>query len=106
MLPAPGSSRAGGCNEPDEDVTIAYDAANRTITLRDNITGGAAEARTDSVIAGLQFVYRNAQRAVTNTAGTVAFIETRVTVRTKIDDPNLSAPATTVVSSEIRVRSR
>jgi Tfp pilus assembly protein PilW len=97
---------AGGCNEPDEDVTIAYDAANSTITLRDNIIGAAAEARTDSVIAGLQFVYRNSQRAVTNTAGTVAFIETRVTVRTKIDDPNLSAPSTTVVSSEIRVRSR
>lgn len=97
---------AAGCNEANEDVTIAYDAANSTITLRDNITGGAAEARTDQVIAGLQFVYRNSIRAVTNTPGTVSFVETRVTVRTKINDEDLGAPITRVVSSEVRVRSR
>jgi prepilin-type N-terminal cleavage/methylation domain-containing protein len=97
---------AGACNEGNEDVTIAYNAANRSITLLDNVLAGPADARTDQVIAGLQFVYRNPQRVVTNVAGQIAFIETRVTVRSKIDDRNLGAPVTYVVSSEVRVRSR
>lgn len=97
---------AGACNETNEDVTIARDAATNSVTVRDNITGGAAVPVTDGVISGLQFVYRNPQRAITAIAAQVAFIETRVTVRSKIDDRNLGAPVTYVVSSEVRVRSR
>jgi type II secretory pathway component PulJ len=97
---------AGACNEANEDVTIAYDAGSSSITLRDNILGGAADPRTDRVIAGLQFVYRNPQRVVTANPAQIAFVETRVTVRSKIDDANLGDPVTYVVSSEIRVRSR
>ena len=96
---------AGACNETNEDVTIAYNPANFSITARDNITG-ITETRTDRAIAGLQFVYRNPSRVITTTAAQVAFVETRVTVRTKIDDRNLQAPVTYVVSSEVRVRSR
>ena len=96
---------AGACNETNEDVTIAYNPANFSITVRDNISG-VTETRTDRAIAGLQFVYRNPSRVVTATAAQVAFVETRVTVRTKIDDRNLQAPVTYVVSSEVRVRSR
>jgi Tfp pilus assembly protein PilW len=95
---------AGACNEPNEDVTIAFNGSN-SITLRDNITG-ITDTRTDRVIAGLQFIYRNPQRAITTNPAQVAFVETRVTVRTKIDDGNLGAPVTAVVSSETRVRSR
>jgi len=98
--------QAGDCTEANEDVTIAYDPATSTITVLDNNTGGGAVARTDAVIAGLQFIYRDAQRAITTTPGAVAFIETRITVRSKLDDPNLGAPATAVVSSEVRVRTR
>ena len=96
---------AGACNETNEDVTIAYNPANFSITVRDNLSG-VTETRTDRAIAGLQFVYRNPSRVVTATAAQVAFVETRVTVRTKIDDRNLQAPVTYVVSSEVRVRSR
>jgi Tfp pilus assembly protein PilW len=98
---------SGACSEADEDVTIAYDAANSTITVLDNNTGGgAAVARTDSVIAGLQFVDRNPLRAITATAANVAFIETQVTVRSRVNDVNLGTPVTYTVSSEVRVRTR
>jgi prepilin-type N-terminal cleavage/methylation domain-containing protein len=97
---------AGACDEAGEDVVIAHDGANRTITLTDVGTGGGAEARTDGVIQGLEFVYRDAAHAVTANPDAVAFVETRVTVRSKIDDQNLAAPITSVVQSEVRVRAR
>jgi type II secretory pathway pseudopilin PulG len=94
------------CTESDEDVTIAWNSANSTIGTRDNATGAAVVPRTDGVIAGLQFVYRNAARAVTTNPNAVAFIETRVSVRSRIIDQKLNAPLTYVVSSEVRVRTR
>jgi Tfp pilus assembly protein PilW len=99
---------AGACNERNEDVTIAYNAPTLSILLRDNIMN-VTDTRTDRAIAGLQFIYRSPQRAViTNVAqaAQIAFVETRVTVRSKLDDQNLAAPVTYVVSSEVRVRSR
>jgi Tfp pilus assembly protein PilW len=98
---------AGACNEPNEDVTISYDAANNTITVLDNNTGNQQPLpRTDTVITGLQFVYRNPNRQITTVAANVAFVETRVQVRTKLDNQNLGTPTIQTVSSEVRVRSR
>ena len=56
---------SGACTEPNEDVTIAFDPALRAITVRDNATGGAAVPRTDAIVEGLAFVYRDAARAPT-----------------------------------------
>ena len=96
---------AGNCTEANEDVTIFHDAANRVISVTDQNAGGT-RALTDSVVTGLEFIYRNPQRAVTTTAANVAFIETRVTVETKIDDLTQARPMTFTLSSEVRVRSR
>jgi hypothetical protein len=98
----------GACNEGNEDVTITYNVPSLSILLRDNILN-VTDTRTDRTIAGLEFVYRSPQRAViTNVAqaAQIAFVETRITVRSKLDDRNLAAPVTYVVSSEVRVRSR
>jgi Tfp pilus assembly protein PilW len=95
----------GACNQVNEDVTISYNAGNNTITVQDNNTGAVA-ARTDNVIAGLQFVYRNPIHQITTNPANVAFIETRLQVRTKLPDQNLGSPAIQTVSSEVRVRSR
>lgn len=97
---------AGDCNERDEDVVIAHDPDSRTITLRDIGVGGAATPRTDEIVEGLQFVYRDASRAVTTNPESVAFVETQVRVRTKIADRNLGEPITYLVRSEVRVRAR
>ena len=97
---------AGACSEPDEDVTITYDPATRTIGVVDNNAGGGVQARTDTIVTGLEFVYRNPLRAITTNPANIAFIETRVTVASRINDLNLGEPVTYTVSSEIRVRTR
>jgi hypothetical protein len=72
----------------------------------DNNLGGPPRILTDTVVTGLQFIYRNPLRAVTNIPVQVAFVETRVTLTTRTDDINLGDPITYTVSSEVRVRSR
>lgn len=96
----------GTCNQSNEDVTIAYNPGANTITVQDNVTGAAAVARTDNVIAGLQFIYRNPMRVVTTNPSAVAFIETRVQVQTKVENQNLGDQLVQTVSSEVRVRVR
>ena len=49
---------------PNEDVTISFDAGNNAITLQDNVTGTTV-TRTDAIVTGLQFVYRNPSRVIT-----------------------------------------
>jgi prepilin-type N-terminal cleavage/methylation domain-containing protein len=97
---------SGACTEPNEDVTIAFDPALRAITVRDNAAGGAAVPRTDAIVEGLTFVYRDAGRAPTTNPNGVAFIETRVRVRTRLEDANLGEAFVQTVSSEVRVRVR
>jgi prepilin-type N-terminal cleavage/methylation domain-containing protein len=95
----------GNCTEANEDVTIFHDAANRVITVTDQNAGGS-RTLTDAVVTGLEFVYRNPLRVVTTSAANVAFIETRVTVESKIEDLTQARPMTFTLSSEVRVRSR
>jgi Tfp pilus assembly protein PilW len=96
---------AGACNQANEDVTISFDPANNVLILRDNVTG-TTTVRSDAVVEGLQFVYRNPSRVVTANPANVAFIETQLRVRTKIDDQNLADQFVQTVSSEVRVRVR
>lgn len=96
---------AGTCTQANEDVTISYDAGNRAITFLDNNVG-AATIRTDAVIDGLQFIYRNGARAIVTTDTDVMYVETRITVRTRTVDATTGQPATRTLSSEVRVRSR
>jgi Tfp pilus assembly protein PilW len=99
---------SGACSEPNEDVTIFHDPATRTVNVRENNVGGGTTVLplTDTIVTGLEFVYRNPLRAITATPANIAFIETRVTVASRINDLNLGTPVTYTVSSEIRVRSR
>ena len=96
---------AGTCNQTNEDVTISFNAGANAITLRDNVTG-ATVTRTDAIVTGLQFIYRNPMRVVTTNPNAVSFIETRLQVRTKIEDQNLGEQLVQTVSSEVRVRVR
>lgn len=96
----------GNCDEPNEDVTIAHDPATNRVTVTDNNLGGGPRALSDAAITGLQFVYRNPNRVVTNSAPNIAFVETRVTVQSRSADVNLRTAAIYTVSSEVRLRSR
>ena len=97
---------AGTCTEPNEDVTIAHDAVNSTITLTDNNLGGGAVARTDNIVSDLQFVYRDANRNVTALSTSVVFVDTSITVRSRVNDPTTNAPEVYTLSAETRVRTR
>jgi type II secretory pathway pseudopilin PulG len=96
---------AGACDEPNEDVTILHDPLNRVVAVRDNVLD-STRPLSDTVVTGLRFVYRNPSRAITATPSNIAFVETRVTVRTRVNDLTLRSPVTYTVTSEIRVRSR
>jgi Tfp pilus assembly protein PilW len=96
---------AGACNQANEDVTISFDPANNVLVLRDNVTG-AITVRSDTVVEGLLFVYRNPSRVITANPENVAFVETQLRVRTKIESQNLGDQFVQTVRSEVRVRVR
>jgi type II secretory pathway pseudopilin PulG len=106
----PSDGRAGGtsgaCNQSNEDVTIALDAANDVIVFTDNNIGGGSTVRTDKVIEDLRFIYRDSAHAITTVAAAVVFVTVQVTVRTRTIDATSGAPMTRILSSDIRVRSR
>jgi hypothetical protein len=97
---------AGTCDQPNEDVTISFDAANSVIVFLDNNLGGDATVRTDQVIADLQFIYRNPERNITADGADVAYVEVQITVRTRTPDPSTGVPLTRTLSQEFRVRGR
>jgi len=96
----------GACTEPDEDVTIAFDPAAATVTITDNNLSEGPRPLSDAVVRSLEFVYRNSSRQPTSVPAAVSFVETRVTVESRLPDLNLGTPQRFTVSSEVRVRSR
>lgn len=98
---------AGACTESNEDVTIAHDAAARTITLRDNNTGGGQSVpMTDTLITNLLFTYLDSNRVATAVAANVAFIQIAVTAQSRTRDPRTRQFPTYTVNGEARVRAR
>jgi len=96
----------GDCTQANEDVTVSYNAASRSITFLDNNLGGAASIRTDAVIEGLNFIYRDANHNVTANPANVIYVETQVTVRTRLVDSLTGLPATRLLTQEVRIRGR
>jgi Tfp pilus assembly protein PilW len=108
-----GNSVTGACDQPNEDVTVSYDAGTRSITFLDNNLGGGASVRTEPVITALQFIYRDgshveidpADFADPDTADQVMYIETRITVQPRAIG-NLSGNVARVMSQEVRIKGR
>lgn len=97
---------AGACIEAGEDLTIALDAANQTITRQDSNLDAAPVAMTDGVITGLQFTYLDAARAATANPAAVAFVGVAVTAQSPAANAQTGLFDTIVLSSEVRLRSR
>jgi type II secretory pathway pseudopilin PulG len=100
-----GGTGAGLCTQGGEDVTVSYNSATRSITFLDNNLGGTASIRTDAVIDGLTFIYREADRDIATTNATVFYVETQIRVRTRTLDPS-GMPQIRTLSQEVRVRGR
>jgi len=96
----------GACDQKDEDVTVSYDPATASITFLDNNLGGAATVRTDAVIDGLMFVFKDVNHQPTANALNVVYVETQVTVRTRTINPYTMLPETRLLTQEVRLRGR
>jgi Tfp pilus assembly protein PilW len=101
---------SGGCTQTGENVTISFDANLSAITFNDLAVGTGATARTDAVIAGLQFNYFGSDRITEITdmtnAGAVFYVQTTITIRPRTA-VNLGTGLTTrTVTSVTRVRGR
>ncbi|MEX2272364.1 MAG: prepilin-type N-terminal cleavage/methylation domain-containing protein [Vicinamibacterales bacterium] len=97
---------AGGCVEAGEDVTIAHDVANRTITRRDNNVGAAAVPMSDTVITQLLFQYFRASGAAATTDDGVATVRVTITARTPAIDAYTGQPVNFTITSDVRMRAR
>ncbi|MCC7242712.1 MAG: hypothetical protein IT180_12355 [Acidobacteria bacterium] len=87
-------------------MSIGYDAAAGAVTIADNNAGDGPRPIGDAMVTGLEFVFRTPERAVTSLPASVAFVETRLTVRSRSIDLNQGTPLTYSLSSEVRMRSR
>jgi hypothetical protein len=107
-----GSGGGVNCNQPNEDVTVSFDSVNRAITFLDNNLGGTASIRTEAVITGLQFTYRDSTRTViadpVNNSANIIYVETQITVRARATGTNTAVftPITRTMRSEVRIRGR
>lgn len=97
---------AGACVEADEDVTIAFNQANRTILRQDNNIDAAPVAMTDNVITGLQFTYLDMNRVATVDPAAVAYVGVTVNAQSTVRDPSTGLIDTITLNSEVRLRSQ
>src|SRR5688572_1613240 len=81
ILGGVGVAPGGTCNQAFEDVTVSYDPDTASITFLDNNIGGAAAVRTDAVIDGLLFVFKDVNHVPTANPLNVVYVETQVTIR-------------------------
>lgn len=102
--------QAGACTgagaESGEDVTIAHDAVNSTMTRRDMATDAAPVAVTDGVFTQLLFTYLTANRVVTTTPAAIAYVQVNLTGRSRSRNPFTGQFTTFTYRSEVRVRAR
>lgn len=97
---------AGNCTQANENVTISYSDTDHAITFLDEAVGANATTRTDAVINGLEFVYLDSARNVTNVQADVYYVRTNIQIRTRTIDVASGSPVTRTLTSEVRVRSR
>ena len=96
----------GTCDQKNEDVTVSYDPDTDSITFRDNNLDDGAEVRTDAVIDGLLFVFKDDEHKPTPDPVNVVYIETQVRVRTRTLNPLTGLPETRLLTQEVRLRGR
>lgn len=100
---------AGTCDEPNEDITIAYDAADLVITRQDNNLDMDPVAMTEPVITELLFTYLNSSRTVTANPNLASYVHVRVTgqslVKQQLYDAD-TAFTTTTLETEVHIRTR
>jgi hypothetical protein len=101
-----GGDVAGTCNEEGEDVTIAHDADASTITRQDNNIDDDPQAMTEPIITELEFTYLDSARNVTANVDVIAYVQVRVTGRSKTYNTILGEQPETALDTEVHIRTR
>ena len=97
---------AGACNEPNEDVTIAHDAANRVITRFDAAVDVAPVAMTDGIFTLVRFTYRDANFVTTATPGSIRFVRIAIQGQSRGRNPHTGQLTTFSLQQDVRLRAR
>ena len=97
---------SAGCNEAGEDITIAFDAINQTITRRDHNVGPAPVPMTDAVITDLEFTYLDADGLETTDPAAVTFVQVDVNARSGVMNPQTGGFDAFATRTEVHLRTR
>ena len=92
--------------ETNEDISVALDSVQRTITRRDNNVDPAPIPMTDGVITRLDFTYLDANRAVTTIPAGITFVRVEVTAAGDAMNAYTGDVDTCTVQAKVRLRAR
>jgi prepilin-type N-terminal cleavage/methylation domain-containing protein len=98
--------QAGACNEPNEDITIARDAANNVITRFDAAVDAGPVAMTEPIFTNLQFTYLAANMTVTSAPGSIRFVRIAVQGRSRGRNPHTGQFTTFSLQQDVRLRAQ
>ena len=94
------------CGEANEDITIALDRTQRTITRRDHNIDPAPIPMTDAVISRLDFTYLDANRVVTTNPAGIAFVRVEVTAQGDAMNAHTGDVDTYTARTEVHLKAR
>ena len=94
----------GICDEPHEDITIAFDPSEQTITRRDNNVDQRARPMTDSVITDLEFTYLDSNGAVTSDPGSIVAVRVGVSAQGRVWDTHTAMFPTFTAQTQVHLR--
>jgi Tfp pilus assembly protein PilW len=94
------------CNQQGEDVTIAFDSANGTITREDLAIDAAPVAWTDGVFTGLAFQYFDASMTATTDPESVRVARVTITGRSRTARPGVAEGTTFTLESDVRLKAQ
>jgi prepilin-type N-terminal cleavage/methylation domain-containing protein len=94
----------GICDEPHEDITIAFDPSEQTITRRDNNVDQQAQPMTDSVITDLEFTYLDSNGAVTNDPAAIVAVRVGVSAQGRVRNTQTAMFPTFTAQTEVYLR--
>ena len=97
---------SGDCGEANEDISIALDRVQRTITRRDNNIDPAPIPMTDGVITRLDFTYLDTNRAVTTSPASITFVQVEVTAQGDTMNAYTGDVDTYTARTEVRLKAR
>lgn len=98
---------AGDCDaETGEDITIAHDVDNRVITKRDHAVDAAGVPMTEPIFTELLFTYLTSARVATTNPAAVAYVQIRVTGRSRNLNPITQEFTLATMDTEVRLRVR